>query len=93
MARGTPRVPLIGGVAEWFKAPVLKTGVGASPPWVRIPPPPPRRIRLMSTDIDRRAKLPLHTHSSRHRSDARRPSLRDRRTDGRALEKIKTPPQ
>ena len=30
-----------GGVAEWFKAPVLKTGVGASPPWVRIPPPPP----------------------------------------------------
>jgi hypothetical protein len=30
-----------GGVAEWFKAPVLKTGVGASSPWVRIPPPPP----------------------------------------------------
>jgi hypothetical protein len=28
-------------VAEWFKAPVLKTGVGASPPWVRIPPHPP----------------------------------------------------
>jgi hypothetical protein len=27
-------------VAEWFKAPVLKTGVGATPPWVRIPPPP-----------------------------------------------------
>jgi len=30
-----------GWVAEWFKAPVLKTGVGASPPWVRIPPHPP----------------------------------------------------
>src|SRR5690606_10691692 len=30
-----------GRVAEWFKAPVLKTGVGASPPWVRIPPLPP----------------------------------------------------
>src|SRR5690606_5410526 len=30
-----------GGMAEWFKAPVLKTGVGASPPWVRIPLPPP----------------------------------------------------
>jgi hypothetical protein len=30
-----------GRVAEWFKAPVLKTGVGATPPWVRIPPLPP----------------------------------------------------
>jgi len=30
-----------GGVSERFKEPVLKTGVGASPPWVRIPPPPP----------------------------------------------------
>jgi hypothetical protein len=28
-------------MVEWFKAPVLKTGVGASPPWVRIPLPPP----------------------------------------------------
>ena len=31
----------VGWVAEWFKAPVLKTGVGESPPWVRIPPHPP----------------------------------------------------
>ena len=30
-----------GGMVEWFKAPVLKTGVGASSPWVRIPLPPP----------------------------------------------------
>src|SRR5690606_33094860 len=30
-----------GGVAERFKAPVLKTGVAAMSPWVRIPPPPP----------------------------------------------------
>jgi hypothetical protein len=30
-----------GWVAEWFKAPVLKTGVRASAPWVRIPPHPP----------------------------------------------------
>src|SRR5919206_178390 len=30
-----------GWVAEWFKAAVLKTAVGASPPWVRIPPHPP----------------------------------------------------
>jgi hypothetical protein len=31
----------LGGVAEWLKAPVLKTGGGVSRPWVRIPPPPP----------------------------------------------------
>lgn len=31
-----------GGMAERFKAPVLKTGVGASSPWVRIPLPPPQ---------------------------------------------------
>ena len=30
-----------GWVAEWFKAAVLKTAVGASSPWVRIPPCPP----------------------------------------------------
>ena len=29
-----------GWVAERFKAAVLKTAVGASPPWVRIPPHP-----------------------------------------------------
>ena len=28
-------------MAERFKAPVLKTGVRESVPWVRIPPPPP----------------------------------------------------
>ncbi len=31
----------VGGVAEWSNAPVLKTGVRESVPWVRIPPPPP----------------------------------------------------
>jgi len=34
-----------GRVAEWFKAAVLKTAVGASPPWVRIPPLPPQAGR------------------------------------------------
>ncbi len=29
-----------GWVAEWFKAPVLKTGVRATVPWVQIPPHP-----------------------------------------------------
>ncbi|CAA7613329.1 hypothetical protein MTBLM5_110083 [Magnetospirillum sp. LM-5] len=32
-----------GWVAERFKAPVLKTGVGATLPWVRIPPHPPKK--------------------------------------------------
>src|SRR6187431_565480 len=33
-------LPRLGGVAERFKAPVLKTGVLVRVPWVRIPPPP-----------------------------------------------------
>src|SRR5277367_4806253 len=37
-----------GWVAEWFKAAVLKTAVGESPPWVRIPPRPPARPRKWS---------------------------------------------
>ena len=32
---------LLGKVAEWLKALVLKTSEGASLPWVRIPPFPP----------------------------------------------------
>ena len=36
---GNTRRP--GRVAEWFKAPVLKTGRGATLSWVRIPPLPP----------------------------------------------------
>ena len=31
----------VGEVPEWLKGPVLKTGVRASVPWVRIPPSPP----------------------------------------------------
>ncbi len=30
-----------GWVAEWLNAPVLKTGMGATPSGVRIPPRPP----------------------------------------------------
>ena len=40
------RLPRAGRVAEWFKAPVLKTGVPARVPWVRIPPLPPIRAFL-----------------------------------------------
>lgn len=35
-----------GGVAEWLKAPVLKTGRRVTVSWVRIPPPPPLYRRL-----------------------------------------------
>ena len=35
---------LIGEVAEWANALVLKTRVAARLPWVRIPPSPPMRI-------------------------------------------------
>ena len=34
-------LPARGQVAERLNAPVLKTGKGASPSWVRIPPCPP----------------------------------------------------
>jgi hypothetical protein len=33
-------------MAEWFKAAVLKTAAGASPPWVRIPLLPPMAIDI-----------------------------------------------
>ena len=38
----------VGGVAEWLNAPVLKTDVGESLPWVRIPPPPPLHYNLVN---------------------------------------------
>jgi hypothetical protein len=34
----------VGEVTEWFKVPVLKTGVRESVPWVRIPPSPPNIV-------------------------------------------------
>jgi hypothetical protein len=37
-------ISLSGRVSEWFKEPVLKTGVPARAPWVRIPPLPPYLI-------------------------------------------------
>ncbi len=36
--------PIHGRVAERFKAPVLKTGVRETVPWVRIPPLPPNAV-------------------------------------------------
>lgn len=51
-----------GRVAEWFKAAVLKTAVGASPPWVRIPPLPPYKSRkLLRFPVPGAAYSPCHT--------------------------------
>ncbi len=51
-----------GRVAEWFKAPVLKTGRGASLSWVQIPPLPP-----MSSACGRPGCQPLR-RLGRHRT-------------------------
>ena len=45
-----------GGVLEWLNRPVLKTGVRASVPWVRIPPPPPISLPLTSADIQKHSR-------------------------------------
>src|SRR4051812_21313011 len=52
----------LGRVAEWFKAPVLKTGVPARVPWVRIPPlPPPDAIYPLEKPLIK----PLKTYKCR----------------------------
>jgi hypothetical protein len=38
-----------GGMAEWLKAPVLKTGRRETVSWVRIPLPPPNFVILLVT--------------------------------------------
>ena len=40
-----------GGLAEWSNAPVLKTGVRESVPWVRIPRPPPLALPSHSSSF------------------------------------------
>jgi hypothetical protein len=51
--RRTKPISRLGRVAEWFKAPVLKTGVPARVPWVRIPPLPPHRYKAGNADSRR----------------------------------------
>src|SRR5690606_329250 len=46
-----------GGVAERSIASVLKTDEGASPPWVRIPPPPPSSLLRTRTGPHRGAEI------------------------------------
>src|SRR5450432_4067286 len=69
----------IGEVAEWPKAPDSKSGLGASPTWVRLPPSPrkfgnPHRVPVPSTPAPaskarlRRGwgRLQLHQTSPQH---------------------------
>jgi hypothetical protein len=69
LAAGPPRAMAAaqGQVAEWFKAAVLKTAVGASSTWVRIPPCPPSgevQPPVFSAKIEQRVavRLELRTH-------------------------------
>ena len=50
---------MVGRVAEWLKAPDSKSGVGASLPWVRIPPSPPDSHvrRLLTTQTSQIAGI------------------------------------
>ncbi len=62
-------ISTLGRVAEWFKAPVLKTGVPARVPWVRIPPlPPASPLFPLSSKINDAARPPqapqLHPRAS-----------------------------
>ena len=64
----------MGWVAEWFKAPVLKTGVGASPPWVRIPPHPPASHEAGERHLSKRQNargIRSFWHTEPHRGPVR----------------------
>jgi hypothetical protein len=53
-----------GRVAEWFKAPVLKTGVGESPPGVRIPPRPLEMNRIGHLGHKRLIAVLIDSHAA-----------------------------
>ena len=81
-----------GRVAEWFKAAVLKTAVGASPPWVRIPPLPPTRSPSICLCV-RAVLSPLGASPSPARhfdepSERRALHMRRRRTIGDVPERV-----
>ena len=64
-----------GRVAEWFKAPVLKTGVPARVPWVRIPPLPPVSLNSLSNFAPiLLTHTPSHTCRNIARGEKGRPS-------------------
>ena len=62
---------VFGGVPEWLNGPVLKTGVPARVPWVRIPPPPLRNDRRRNSKSRDCARLAAY-HGRRQRKIERR---------------------
>ena len=63
-----------GGVAEWSNAPVLKTGVRESVPWVRIPPPPPATLfSLRDVRLGQEYPVKSNAFSSCFRGETHRP--------------------
>src|SRR5208283_2907853 len=68
-----------GGVAEWLKAPVLKTGRDESPSWVRIPPPPHPSLRSRE-NCDLRREMPACTAFSEAKVPQRELHWRGRAT-------------
>ena len=65
------KLQIVGQVAEWFKATVLKTVVGGSSPWVRIPPCPPTNFSPRALLLRRqfRATLDIFVKACHHRVD------------------------
>ena len=61
-----------GRVAEWFKAAVLKTAVGGSLPWVRIPPRPPSQLECQarSTPSNRVTQFSVSGQSKLYHNDS-----------------------
>ena len=63
-------------MAEWFKAAVLKTAVGVSLPWVRIPlSPPSRGVPSKFSYLGSSAKFAIGTYFGTHKVLHAHPAL------------------
>ena len=82
-----------GWVAEWFKAAVLKTAVGGSLPWVRIPPCPPLPCREPAIGRPQARKAPSSRAIFQMPSEPRRLGDTSKAVSERLLSLItRTPP-
>ncbi len=70
--------------SSWFKAPVLKTGVRVTVPWVRIPLSPPRKRQLLAVFFRLAERVPLR----RGITCQRQTKVRPRRSHSFICEKI-----
>src|ERR1700750_473141 len=63
-------------MAEWFKAAVLKTAVGVSLPWARIPlSPPDHQFPIKINNLDRSGRIAIGTHFGTHNVSHAHPAL------------------